>query len=173
MDDAEKVLDGDAVMKPGRARAPDEGSRARTFLSGLLEHMKISATVDLAEEDERITLRIDCANPDDVQRVIGRRGQVIDALQHVVSKALVKLRGEKGRIVVVDTGGYRQRHIDQLEELARRMAEKCVASGKPVELTPMPAHDRRIVHMAIAAVGGVSTRSEGEGDLRHIVVLPA
>src|SRR5690606_2425039 len=115
---------------------------------------------------------IECASEDDTQRIIGRRGQVVDALQHLVGKVLVKVRGDKGRIVVVDSGGYRQRHIERLEDLARRTAEKCRSTGKPVDLSPMPAHDRRIVHMALAAIEGVSTESEGEGDLRHIVVHP-
>lgn len=155
------------------AESNGEAAQVQAFLSGVLQHMRIPAQVVMEEKDDRLLLEIQCANEDDTQRIIGRRGQVVDALQHLVGKVLVKVRGEKGKIVVVDAGGYRQRHIERLEELAGRMAEKCKSSGQPVELSPMPAHDRRIVHMAIAAVGGVSTRSEGEGDLRHIVVIPA
>jgi spoIIIJ-associated protein len=155
------------------ASTGDELGKAQAFLAGVLEHMKIPAQVKAAEQDDRILLEIECGNDDDLQRIIGRRGQVVDALQHMVSKVLVKVRGERGRIVVVDAGGYRQRHIERLEELARRTADKCKTSGQPVELSPMPAHDRRIVHMALAAIDGVSTQSEGEGDLRHIVVHPA
>jgi spoIIIJ-associated protein len=154
------------------ARSNDESAGVQAFLAGLLERMKIPAEVKLEEKEDRLLLEIECANEDDLQRIIGRRGQVVDALQHLVGKVLVKLRGEKGKIVVVDAGGYRQKHIERLEELAQRMAEKCKTSGAPVELSPMPAHDRRIVHMAIATLGGVSTQSEGEGDLRHIVLIP-
>ena len=154
------------------ARSNGEAASVQAFLAGVLEHMKIEAQVKLEEKEDRLLLEIECANEDDVQRIIGRRGQVVDALQHLVSKVLVKVRGEKGKIVVVDAGGYRQRHIERLEELAGRMAEKCKSSGEAVELSPMPAHDRRIVHMAIANLEGVSTKSEGEGDLRHIVVVP-
>jgi spoIIIJ-associated protein len=150
----------------------DEISKAQAFLAGVLDRMRIPAEVKAAEQDDRLVLEIECGSEQDLQRIIGRRGQVVDALQHLVGKVLVKLRGDKGRIVVVDAGGYRQRHIERLEELARRTAEKCKASGAAVELTPMPAHDRRIVHMALAAIGGVTTQSEGEGDLRHIVVHP-
>jgi spoIIIJ-associated protein len=154
-------------------KSGDELGQAQAFLGGLLERMKIPATIKSSEQDDRLLLEIECGNDDDLQRVIGRRGQLIDALQHITGKVLVKLRGEKGRILVVDAGGYRQRHIEKLEDLARRTAEKCKESGQPVDLSPMPAHDRRIVHMALAAIGGVSTQSEGEGDLRHIVVSPA
>jgi spoIIIJ-associated protein len=147
--------------------------RAHELLIGILERMKIGATVKAAEEEERILLEIECKDENDVQRIIGRHGQVVDALQHMVSKMLIKERGEKGKIVVVDAGGYRQRHVERLEGLAQRMAEKCKETGKPVDLSPMSAHDRRIVHMALSKVEGVKTQSEGEGDMRHIVVLPA
>ena len=151
----------------------NEASKVQEFLTGVLAHMQIEGTVKLDESEERIVLEIECNEPDDVQRIIGRRGQVVDALQHVAAKVMVKLRGEKGKAVVVDAGGYRQRHIERLEALAQKTAEKVKSSGQAVDLTPMPAHDRRIIHMALAAMEGVSTRSEGEGDNRHLIVEPA
>jgi spoIIIJ-associated protein len=153
--------------------------RAIELLRGILERMGIAAKVELREEEDKRVLDVVCDAEDDLQRVIGRRGQVVDALQHLVGKMLIKGKSEKadkadgrGKPIVVDAGGYRQRHIERLEGLAARMAEKAKSTGKPVDLNPMPAHDRRIVHMALANVEGVSTRSEGEGDLRHIVVVP-
>jgi spoIIIJ-associated protein len=156
--------------------------RALDLLRGILERMGIAAKVELHEEEDKRVLEVVCEADDDLQRVIGRRGQVVDALQHLVGKMLIKGKGEKaergdkadgrGKPIVVDAGGYRQRHIERLEGLAARMAEKAKTTGQPVDLNPMPAHDRRIVHMALANVEGVSTRSEGEGDLRHIVVVP-
>lgn len=156
--------------------AMENGERGKDFLSGILERMGIESTIEIKEEDDRVVLDVQCSDEDNVQRVIGRRGLVIDALQHLVAKMLVKARGEskdRGKPVVVDAGGYRQRHIERLEGLATRMAEKARASGQPVDLNPMSPYDRRIVHMALAEVEGVETRSEGEGDLRHIVVVPA
>ena len=154
--------------------------RAMELLRGILERMGIPAKVELHEAEDKRVLDVVCEADDDLQRVIGRRGQVVDALQHLVGKMLIKGKGEKpdkgearGKPIVVDAGGYRQRHIERLEGLATRMAEKAMSTGKPVDLNPMPAHDRRIVHMALANVEGVSTQSEGEGDLRHIVVIPA
>lgn len=156
--------------------------RALELLRGILERMGIVAKVELHEQEDKRVLEVVCEQDDDLQRVIGRRGQVVDALQHLIGKMLIKGKGEKpeksekadgrGKPIVVDAGGYRQRHIERLEGLAARMAEKAKTTGKPVDLNPMPAHDRRIVHMALANVDGVSTRSEGEGDLRHIVVIP-
>lgn len=157
-----------------------ETDRAMELLRGILERMGIAAKVELHEEEDKRVLDVVCEADDDLQRVIGRRGQVVDALQHLVGKMLIKGKSEKaernearGKPIVVDAGGYRKRHIERLEGLAARMAEKARSTGKPVDLNPMPAHDRRIVHMALANVEGVSTKSEGEGDLRHIVVIPA
>lgn len=142
------------------------------ILSGILERMAIPASVEVSEVDDRVVLDIECEHEDDVQRIIGRRGQVIDALQHLVGKALSRFRGdEEYKPVVVDAADYRRRHIERLEGLAERMAEKCRDSGEPVDLNPMPAHDRRIVHMALADVEDVTTRSEGEGEDRHVVVF--
>lgn len=154
--------------------------RARELLVGMLERMGIPAEVETREEADKVVLDVKCKSEDDVQRIIGRRGQVVDALQHLIGKMLVKgkervekgAERERGKPVVVDAGGYRQRHIERLEGLAARMAEKAKSTGQPVDLSPMPAHDRRVIHMALANIEGVSTKSEGEGDLRHIVVLP-
>jgi spoIIIJ-associated protein len=144
---------------------------ALDFLDGILVRMGIEADIEVAEFEDRIRLEIQC---DDVQRVIGRRGQLVDALQHLVAKRASQLgRGEtRGKPIVVDAGGYREREVERLQALAARMAEKALRHGEPVELSPMTAHDRRIVHMALAETEGVSTHSEGEGESRHVVVVP-
>lgn len=143
---------------------------ARQFLEGILERMDIDADVDISEQDDKIILDIDC---DNVERVIGRRGQLIDALQHLVGKVSFRDRaGTRGKPIIVDADGYRMKQIERLESLADRMAQKAMDSGTTVELNPMSPHDRRIVHMALADIDGVSTRSEGEGDDRHILVIP-
>ncbi len=148
--------------------------QARDYLRGILDRMGITAEVTAREDEDKLVLDVACSSSDDVQRVIGRRGQVVDALQHLVSKMVGRGKSEgRGKPIVVDSGGYRQRHIDRLEGLAAKMAEKAKVSGRPVELDPMPPHDRRVIHMALAKVDGVATRSEGEGELRHIVVVPA
>ena len=141
-------------------------------LTGILGRMEIPASISVSEVDDRVVLDISCEDEEDVERIIGRRGQVIDALQHLVGKALGRYRGESYKPVVVDAGDYRRRHIERLEGLAASMAEKCRDSGRPVDLKPMTAHDRRIVHMALAEADGVETRSEGEGEDRHVVVFP-
>jgi len=148
----------------------DVAERACDFLQGVLERMGIQADIDVNEADDKIVLEIQTADP---EMVIGRKGQVVDALQHLVSKVVYRERaGEKGKPIVVDSGGYREKHVQRLQSLAQRMGEKALATQTIVELSPMSAHDRRIVHMAIAEIPGLSSRSEGEGDDRHILVVP-
>jgi spoIIIJ-associated protein len=143
--------------------------RAQEFLLGVLERMNIEAQISVSEEDDKIVLDIEC---DDVEQVIGRRGQVVDALQHLVGKAVSKERpGRRGKMVIVDAGGYRAKHIERLEELAERMSDKALSTDNVVALNPMSAHDRRIVHMRIANIAGVTTRSEGSGDRRHVLIV--
>src|SRR5262245_23794486 len=140
--------------------------------------MGISADIEVREEGDRIVLEVQTG---DTEVVIGRRGVVVDALQHVVNKVVYKERagrkeenGPKGKPFVVDAGGYRDKQVERLRGLAQRTAEKVMATNAVVPLAPMSAHDRRIVHMAIAELfPTLGTRSEGEGDDRHILVLPA
>ena len=148
----------------------DVAERATDFLQGVLERMGIAADIDVNESEDKIVLEIQTSDP---EQVIGRKGQVVDALQHLVSKVVYRERaGEKGKPIIVDAGGYRAQHIERLQALAARTAEKALATQRIVELAPMSAHDRRIVHMAIAEIAGLSSRSEGEGDDRHILVVP-
>ncbi len=142
---------------------------AREFLSGMLERMDIDAEIAVSEEEDRVVLDVKC---DDVERIIGRRGQLVDALQHLVGKVVAKSRTERSKPIIVDAGGYRAKHIERLQGLAERMADKARESGTEVKLNPMTAHDRRIIHMTIAEIDGLSTRSDGEGEDRHVVVVP-
>jgi len=149
----------------------DLAEKASEFLLGVLERMGISADIDIKDETDKTVLEIQTA---DTELVIGRRGVVIDALQHLVNKAVFKeKRDEKQKPIVVDSGGFREKQIERLRTLAQRMGEKALQTKQIVELQPMSPHDRRIVHMAIAEIPGLSSRSEGEGEDRHILVVPA
>ena len=147
-------------------------NQAVSLMEGLLELMAIPVKVAGEEIEDKLLVKIECDEEDDTQRLIGRRGQVVDAFQHLLNKMMSRDRDNRGKPVVVDVGDYRERHVERLEDLADRMVAKAKESGEPVDLNPMSAYDRRIVHMCIAEQEGVSTRSEGEGDRRHIVVLP-
>jgi spoIIIJ-associated protein len=161
----------EARVSPNETASEDVTEKAIDFLQGVLERMGISADIDVKEEEDRIVLEVQTQDPD---VIIGRKGQVVDALQHLVGKVVFRERsGEKGKPFIVDAGGYREKHVQKLQALAARMGEKALKTGTIVELSPMSPHDRRIVHMAISAIPGLSTRSEGEGDDRHILVVPS
>jgi spoIIIJ-associated protein len=148
----------------------DSVAEAREFLAGILERMGIDAEIAVRQGEDQVRLEIQC---EDVQRIIGRRGQLVDALQHLVGKKVAHHRVEgRGRPIVVDAGGYREKQVERLQSLAERMGQKALKGGGPVELSPMNAHERRIVHLTLAEMAGVTTRSEGQGDLRHVVVFP-
>ncbi|MCB0881552.1 MAG: KH domain-containing protein [Thermoleophilia bacterium] len=104
--------------------------------------------------------------------LVGRNGEVIDAIQYIASQVVG--RGEGGRRRVgVDAGGYRARREALLTDLANRAANEAVEFQEEIELDAMTPHDRRIVHMALKERTDVVTRSEGEEPRRRIVVEPA
>jgi spoIIIJ-associated protein len=152
------------------AEREDLAEKASEFLLGVLERMGISADIDIKDDNDKTILEIQTK---DTEVVIGRRGVVMDALQHLVNKVVYRDRsGERGKPLVVDAGGFRDKQIERLRSLAQRMGEKALETKQIVELQPMSPHDRRIVHMAIAEMPGLSSRSEGEGEDRHILVVP-
>jgi spoIIIJ-associated protein len=158
------------VTDTASADREDLAEKASEFLLGVLERMGISADIDIKDEKDRTTLEIQTK---DTEQVIGRRGVVMDALQHLVNKVVYReRRDEKTKPLIVDAGGFRDKQIERLRALGTRMAKQALETKKIVELQPMTAHDRRIVHMAIAEIPGLTTRSEGEGEDRHILIVP-
>jgi spoIIIJ-associated protein len=109
---------------------------------------------------------------EDVGLLIGRRGQTIDAVQHLAQR-IVFPGGQSTARVIVDADGYRERRAEALREDADDAAEEALRSQQPVELDPMPASERRVVHEYLRERGDVSTHSEGEEPERYLVVSPA
>jgi spoIIIJ-associated protein len=161
-----------AVTEAATADREDLAEKASDFLLGVLERMGIAADIDIKDDTDKTILEIQTK---DTELVIGRRGVVMDALQHLVNKVVYRDRagGERTKPLVVDAGGFRDKQVERLRALAQRMGEKALQTKQIVELQPMTPHDRRIVHMAIAEIPGLSSRSEGEGEDRHILVVPA
>lgn len=143
---------------------------AASILREILAKMAIEGDVVASETEERITLEVRGA---ETGLVIGKKGQTLDSLQHLVNKIVSKRhqRGE-GKPITVDAEGYRSRRAESLIELAHRLADKAKRTGRPVAADPMSAADRRIIHVTLANMAGLTTRSEGEGMDRHLVVIP-
>ncbi len=109
---------------------------------------------------------------EDVGLLIGRRGQTIDAVQHLAQR-IVFPGGRASARVIVDADGYRERRAESLREEADEAADEALRLGGPVELDPMPASERRVVHEYLRERGDVETHSEGEEPERYLVVSPA
>src|SRR3954462_148505 len=124
--------------------AAEKREEAAKTLREILDRMGIEAEVSAFDDGERIILD---AHGAESGLVIGKKGATLDALQYVVNRIVFK-RPNEGPLVIVDAEGDRGRREDALVDLAQRLADKVVKSGKPVPVEPMSAHDRRIVHMA-------------------------
>jgi spoIIIJ-associated protein len=107
----------------------------------------------------------------DSGRIIGKRGQVLAALQFLTHRAVNRPDLER-RHVVVDAEGYRLRRESTLASMARRLGQQAVEEGKIITFEPMNPRDRRVVHLALAKFDGVITKSEGEGDERRVQIIP-
>jgi spoIIIJ-associated protein len=137
----------------------------RDLLETLLEAMDLEGEIVVTESDDVLTGSIE---GDDLGRFIGRHGQTIEAVQHLAQR--IVLRGGGGPRVIVDAAGYRRRREDTLRAQAERAAEDAVRSGRPVELEPMSAAERRFVHEYLRERGDVETHSEGDEPERRLVV---
>lgn len=146
--------------------------RAREVCLEVLKRMGLEAQVEASENDERITLDVKVP---EAGLLIGRKGETLDALQFLVAKVTYRgLEGQPGtKPIQVDTEGYRARRAEALVAMAQRLCEKVVKTQRPLEVDPMSAGDRRVIHMALASVPGVATRSEGEGEDRRLIIFPA
>ena len=143
--------------------------KARDLLVGILSKMTFECQVNATETDDTIILSI---VGDDSGLLIGRRGQNLDALQYILNKAINKSDSER-KMIVVDSEEYRKRREESLLGMAERIREKVKKTQKPLSLSHMNAHDRRIIHLALQEDEALVTKSRGEGEYRKVIVLPA
>ncbi|HEX4717104.1 MAG TPA: R3H domain-containing nucleic acid-binding protein [Thermoleophilaceae bacterium] len=143
--------------------------RVRAVVSRVIGALGLDAAVEVTENDEEIRATVD--GPDEMGRLIGRHGQTIDALQHIAWRAAFHDRDER-KTVVVDAAGYRQRREEALQRQADRAASEALRFGRPVELEPMSASERKTVHNYLADRMDVETHSEGDEPERRLVVSP-
>jgi spoIIIJ-associated protein len=151
------------------ARASDEAERLRRLLERVTATLGLRCRIEVVETEAVLTGT--CVG-DDLGRLIGRRGQTLDALQ-LLAGAILQRGGEGHRQVVVDAAGYRARRRRALEVLALRAAREVLASGNRVELEPMSASERKLVHSTLEHHAGVATASEGVEPYRRVVLEPA
>lgn len=153
---------------PATASSSPVAEIAKKALQDLLGLLEIEAGVGMREEPTCIFLNI-TGNSSGL--LIGRKGQTLEALEYLINKIVHKRTEEKKRIVV-DTENYRSRREESLVNLAHRLADKAKRLGKPVTVSPMNAHDRRTIHLALQDDKTLRTRSTGTGLYRKVIITP-
>ncbi|HEX6117430.1 MAG TPA: R3H domain-containing nucleic acid-binding protein [Solirubrobacterales bacterium] len=147
----------------------DPAGRVEAIVDRVLDELDLDADVEVLERDDEIVAEIE--GEDDLGLLIGRRGQTIDALQLLCYRAAYRGRQDRKR-VTVDAAGYRRRRAEVLERQAEEAAARADSTGRPVELEPMSANERRVVHNHLAERSSIETYSEGDEPERFVVVAP-
>ena len=145
-----------------------EGEIAGDYLEELLDLLDFDGDIDLDVEGDRAVVSIDGGG--DLSKLVGRRGEVLDALQELTRLAVLQKTGERSRLML-DIANWRRRRRDELSALGQKVARRVLESGEREELAPMTPFERKIVHDAVAGVDGVHSESEGVEPSRRVVVF--
>ena len=162
--------DSDPVDATADERYGEAVPVVRTFLETVLTLLGVEVEVDIDIEEEGLHCDLNCSQ-EDGGLLIGRHGATLDSLQYLTLRVLQAEGFERMRITL-DVAGYRTRREKTLRQLAQSVAAKVLDSGRPYHFEPMSAMERRVVHMTIVDIAGLTTESEGEGRRRHVVVFP-
>jgi spoIIIJ-associated protein len=162
------VSEAELYVGDGDQEDEDPAEVLADLLEEIVDALRLDVEVDVAERDGML---IGTIEGEDVGLFIGRRGQTIDAVQHLAQRIVFR-GGSPDARVVVDADGYRERRAEALQAAALDAAEEALRSGQPVELDPMPPSERRVIHEYLRERGDVQTHSEGEEPERYLVVEP-
>lgn len=146
-----------------------EGDIAGDYLERLLDLLDYDGDIDLDVEAGRAVVSID--GGEDLEKLVGPRGNVLEALQELTRLAVQQETGARSRLML-DIAGWRADRRRELSDLGRATAEKVLASGERIRLQPMTPFERKVVHDAVATLKGVHSESEGEDPRRRVVVFP-
>jgi spoIIIJ-associated protein len=170
-----EVVGAEVLVSRGTPGEPDGTAAdlvdaARAVLERILSALGVDVPVEVrGPAEDGLTLELIGR---DTGIVIGRHGQTLDAIEYLLNR-IVAQRGGASIRIAVDVEGYRERRRESLEQTARRLAAQAKKTGRPESLSPMSPRDRRIVHLALGDDAGVTTRSEGEGSYRRVVIIPS
>ena len=149
------------------AKLEEEGDIAADYLEALLDIADLDGDIDIDVENNRASVAIVGAKLDNL---VGRDGEVLDALQELTRLAVQSSTGDRSRLML-DIGGFRENRRTDLKALADEKAAEAKASGAPIKLSPMNAFERKIVHERIQELG-LSSESEGEDPNRFVIIFP-
>jgi spoIIIJ-associated protein len=160
----------EAVIRVSSTALSEEDvvSRVTEILDTLLGLMGVQGKVEVLSAELPLALNV---KGDDLGILIGRRGQTLVALEYV-TKLIVVQRLKAWMPLTIDVGGYKQHRRDSLQKLALYLAEQVKSRRRAMPMEPMPADERRIIHLALADHPDVTTQSIGEGENRKVVILP-
>ena len=159
----------DAAPEPVvRAESP-LAAEARAFVERIVDAIGVAGRIDVHEDTESITLTVAGV---ELGMLIGRHGQTIDAVQYLANAVVFRRHPGDRKEIVIDAAGYRARRRASLEALAVRSAQRALADGERVELEPMTAVERKVVHLRLKEFAGVETASDGTEPNRYIVITP-
>lgn len=150
------------------AQSQDPKSALEHFMVGLLLRLDPAYSVEIVQEDKLFRVEI---LGGDLGRVIGREGRTLQSLEFIANVAMAKHFGPAYR-VVLDAAGYRRRNEERIRRIAADAALQVEMSGQPIELPPMRPSERRLIHVMLKQHPKVTTTSVGEGEARHVVVMP-
>ena len=157
------------------ARLEQEGEIAADYLEGLLDIADLDGDIDMDVEGERAAVSIvageEAAGSDELRDLVGRNGEVLEALQELTRLAVLTATGERSRLML-DINGHRLARREELTLLGTQTAQRANETREAIRLAPMSPFERKVVHDAVAALGARS-ESEGEEPQRRVVVLPA
>lgn len=141
----------------------------RGFLEGLVGFVDPDLKIKVNELEDAVEVEVIGSS---ASKLIGRDGRTLHALETLALTVLSKDSGRADLRVHVDAAGYRKRHTDRLIKQAESLATQVMKSGEPLEMEPQTSADRRIIHMTVKAMEGLTTESVGEGPNRHVVIRP-
>ena len=150
------------------AQLEEEGDIAADYLEGLLDIADLDGDIEITVENDRPNLVIEGG---ELNHLVGRDGEVLDALQELTRLAVQTSTGERSRLML-DIDGFRAEKRENLVKLAERSADQVKESGKALKLEPMNAFERKIIHDTIQKLG-LTSESEGEDPDRRVVIQPA
>jgi spoIIIJ-associated protein len=144
----------------------------RDLAKGILDGMGFEATLEAGKTQHGIRIGIDAGEND--QYLIGKDGETLAAFQHLLGRMIrAKMPDDSPPRIEVDAAGYRDRQIERLREMARELMEEARSTGAEMTTEPLPASERRIVHLEVAEVPGMETVTIGDGYYKRVVVRQA
>ncbi|QHS23831.1 protein jag [Virgibacillus sp. MSP4-1] len=171
IDEGKKGVFGVFGSKPAIVKVteiPDQSQSGDEYLREIAKQMGNPVEIEIKENDKEIYYNL---TGEKIARLIGKRGQTLNALQYLTQLA-VNRDTDRYKAVIVDAEGYRERRSETLKQLAERLAKKSVRLQKEVYLEPMPSYERKVIHTALQHNHNISTYSDGAEPNRRVVIKP-